>query len=92
MQHEELCACQITELIQVSGATASRHLNVLILSGLVNSRKAGRWVYYRLCREKVELRVLINWIELMMKDDPNTLSDKLMLAQITSDEPQEVCR
>lgn len=51
MKCDELCACQVTELIQVTGATASRHMGVLISSDLVGSRKDGRWVYYRLCRE-----------------------------------------
>ena len=39
MKCDELCACQLTELIQVTGATASRHMGVLISSGLVDSRK-----------------------------------------------------
>ena len=38
----ELCACQITELLQVSGATGSRHLEILIAAGLVDRRKEGR--------------------------------------------------
>ena len=45
---DELCACQITELLNVSGATASRHLGILQKTGLVESRKEGRWVYYKI--------------------------------------------
>ena len=44
--YEELCACQLTELLGVSGATASRHLAQLTASGLLASRKDGRWVHY----------------------------------------------
>ena len=31
---DELCACQITEFLQVTGATASRHLSILHLTFL----------------------------------------------------------
>ena len=43
MQVNELCACQITERLQVTGATASRHMGVLISAGLVCRKKDGRW-------------------------------------------------
>lgn len=59
----ELCACQIIELLQVTGATASRHLDILFHSGLLDRRKAGRWVYYRLKPQKRNLEPLMNWIE-----------------------------
>ena len=54
LKHRELCACQLTELIQVTGATASRHMGVLIASGLVDRRKDGRWVYYRIRLEQTD--------------------------------------
>ena len=59
---DELCACQITELLQVSGATASRHMAILNKAGLVDSRKDGRWVYYRL-RKPAGLEHLFKWLE-----------------------------
>ena len=40
--NRELCACQITELLRLSGATVSRHLAQLTLCGLLESRKEGR--------------------------------------------------
>jgi ArsR family transcriptional regulator len=48
MQQDELCACQITEMLGVTGATASRHMDLLIRASLVDSRKEGRWVHYKL--------------------------------------------
>ena len=50
MHMDELCACQIVELLHVSGATASRHMSLLIHAGIVESRKDGRWVYYGLSK------------------------------------------
>ncbi len=92
MKHDELCACQLTELIQVSGATASRHMGVLVSSGLVDSRKEGRWVYYRIRWDQAEFGVLIGWIEVQLSNDPDIALDAKALDEITSCEPEELCK
>jgi ArsR family transcriptional regulator len=92
LKHNELCACQLTELIQVTGATASRHMGVLIASGLVDSRKDGRWVYYRIRREQTDAGVLIGWIESQLSRDPDIALDAKSLDEITSCEPEDLCR
>ena len=40
--------CQLVGLVDLSMATVSKHLTVLRSAGLVDCRKEGRWVYYRL--------------------------------------------
>lgn len=44
----ELCLCQIIELLKLAPSTVSRHMAVLHQAGLVETRKDGRWIYYRL--------------------------------------------
>lgn len=44
----EVCVCHIHESLQVSQPKASRHLAYLRRAGLVDARKEGLWVYYRL--------------------------------------------
>jgi len=44
----ELCVCQVTEMLGLAPATVSRHMSILQNAGLVENRKDGRWVYYRL--------------------------------------------
>lgn len=92
LKHDELCACQLTELIQVTGATASRHMGVLISSGLVDSRKEGRWVYYRIRREQADGGVLVSWIKSQLSRDPDIALDAKTLDEITSCEPEDLCR
>lgn len=92
LKQDELCACQLTELIQVTGATASRHMGVLIASGLVDSRKDGRWVYYRIRREQTDAGVLIRWIESQLSRDPDIALDAKTLDEITACEPEDLCR
>jgi len=92
LTHEELCACQLTELIQVAGATTSRHMGILLAADLVQSRKEGRWVYYRLKQEHTDFSSLIEWIGTQLSQDPNALRDAEQLKIITSIEPDELCR
>ena len=44
----EVCVCHIHESLRVPQPKASRHLAYLRRSGLVDTRRDGLWVYYRL--------------------------------------------
>ncbi|MFI4859860.1 MAG: ArsR/SmtB family transcription factor [Phycisphaerales bacterium JB063] len=46
----ELCVCDIIEVLDLQQAKVSRHLAYLRRAGLVDTRKQGQWVYYRLSR------------------------------------------
>lgn len=81
MSQDELCACHIIELLKISGATASRHMDLLIRAGLVHSRKDGRWVHYRLNREMAP--TLFNWLESELQTDRSIQSDRQALIKIT---------
>ena len=45
---KELCVCEITAILGLAQPTVSKHLKVLEDAGLVESRKEGLWVNYRL--------------------------------------------
>jgi len=47
----ELCVCQIIELLGLAPSTVSKHMAVLHQAGLVETRKAGRWIYYRIAED-----------------------------------------
>jgi len=44
----ELCVCQVTAVLGLAYSTVSAHLAELRGAGLIEERKDGRWVYYRL--------------------------------------------
>jgi ArsR family transcriptional regulator len=48
LQHKELCVCEIQESLGLAQPTVSKHLKILEDAGLVQSRKNGLWVNYRL--------------------------------------------
>lgn len=91
-EHEELCACQLTELIQVTGATASRHLGTLLAASLIKSRKDGRWVYYCLNKEKSSCTQLLKWIKTEFNNDSDIAEDRKRLVEIISNKPEDLCR
>ncbi|PRX27178.1 ArsR family transcriptional regulator [Orenia metallireducens] len=47
-EQEELCVCTLTELIDLSQASISKHLAVLKEVGIVSFRKEGLKVFYSL--------------------------------------------
>ena len=90
--HDELCACQLIELLQVSGATASRHMALLVSAGLVSSRKEGRWVYYRLNPESRLGPVMRDLVDAEKDADVGIAADRKALEEILACEPEELCR
>jgi ArsR family transcriptional regulator, arsenate/arsenite/antimonite-responsive transcriptional repressor len=44
----EICVCHIHDSLDIPQPTASRHLAYLRKAGLVETRRAGIWIHYRL--------------------------------------------
>lgn len=53
LQGSEMCACNLLEELPISQSTLSHHMKILIESGVVGSRKEGKWVYYALSPDGV---------------------------------------
>ncbi len=87
---DELCACQIVELLDVTGATASRHMGLLVRAGVVVSRKEGRWVYYRL--EASLNAQLFQWLKTELMNSADLKADRALLKNIIACDPEELCR
>ena len=47
----ELCVCKINASLNLPQSTVSRHLALLRLHGIVETRRMGTWMHYRLARE-----------------------------------------
>jgi ArsR family transcriptional regulator len=95
MTHGEVCACQLTELLAVTGATVSRHLSILLHAHLIESRKEGRWIFYRLRRcasgETCPRSHLLSWMDEELREDPVIVADRERLACILAEDPHEIC-
>lgn len=94
LQKQELCACQLIELLQLAPSTISRHLSVLKHAGLIDSRKQGRWVYYRSLtddRDDALRSVLVEMLNTLAEDNVLRIDQKRM-DEILRMDPEELCR
>jgi ArsR family transcriptional regulator len=64
----ELCGCDIQYVLGASQSNVSRHLTYLKRSGLVTDRRAGYRVYYQLVKDKAEIKALLSYLRLALKD------------------------
>jgi len=48
LRRGELCVCDFVETLGITQSKASRHLRHLWTAGLLEDRRAGLWVYYRI--------------------------------------------
>ncbi|PKN17052.1 MAG: ArsR family transcriptional regulator [Deltaproteobacteria bacterium HGW-Deltaproteobacteria-22] len=51
LQHGECCVCDVMEVCGITQSKASRHLQTLRRAGLLQDRRDGTWVYYRIASE-----------------------------------------
>ena len=51
----EKCACRLLEYMDISQPTLSHHMKILVDSGMVAARKEGKWTYYSISSEGIEL-------------------------------------
>jgi ArsR family transcriptional regulator len=57
LRGHERCVCEITPEFELDPSVVSRHLAVLEQAGVIVSRRAGRWIHYRIADRQV-LRLL----------------------------------
>ena len=90
----ELCVCQLIELIGLAPSTVSKHLSILRGARLIEGRKNGRWMYYRLTDERVPTpaKTALEWLLAALKDRPRILEDRRRLGQVMKTVPEELCR
>ncbi len=90
----ELCVCQIRELFGLAMSTVSKHLSILYQAGLAESRKEGRWIYYRLPGKEAApaVRRAIDWVAQSVNGDPRAAEDAARLKKIVQMDPVELCK
>lgn len=94
LRPEELCVCQIVELLGLAPSTVSKHMAILKQARLVDSRKEGRWMFYRLAEDEVpaEAKQMTSLVAQLLADDPQSREDAKQLRRILKMERDDLCR
>lgn len=50
LTHGELCVCDIEHVLGITQSKSSRHLRYLRNAGLLDDRRQGTWIHYRISR------------------------------------------
>ncbi|WP_422487112.1 ArsR/SmtB family transcription factor [Gudongella sp. DL1XJH-153] len=65
----DMCACDIMEGLELTQPTISHHMKILVKSGVVEGKKAGKWVNYSINHDVVEdLSEYINYLTNQKED------------------------
>jgi len=62
---KEMCACKILESFHITQPTLSYHMKVLTECGLVDSKREGALMNYRVTSDKI--KSIIEFLEITMK-------------------------
>lgn len=93
LRNGELCVCQIMEMLGLAPSTVSKHLNILYQAGLVEPRKDGRWIYYRLPGKGAPSCVsgVIRWLLNCLADDSRIAQDAKKLKAVCNMTLEDLC-
>jgi ArsR family transcriptional regulator len=95
LKGRELCVCQLIELLCLAPSTVSKHLSILKNARLINSRKQGRWMYYRLADEEGAPHQIIealDWTVRSIAETDQLVSDTERIEKILLIDPEILCR
>ena len=94
LEGRELCVCQLIELVELAPSTVSKHLSILRGARLIESRKDGRWMYYRLAQKDSPKLITdtLSWLVKALHTQQRILDDRQRLGQILKTDPEQLCR
>ena len=93
LKGSELCVCQIIELLGLAPSTVSRHMSILKQARLVEARKEGRWMYYRLPDKTapVQVREALSWVKKSLVRNKRIQMDAGRLKEILKVDRETLC-
>ncbi|RKZ77774.1 MAG: transcriptional regulator [Gammaproteobacteria bacterium] len=90
-QVDELCVCELTHSLELAQPVISRHLAQLKEAGLLQSRRQGLWIYYRINNDIPE------WVTRLIQITSDGIAstspykDDLVALNKMSDRPNQTC-
>ena len=94
LRKTELCVCQIQALLKLAPSTVSVHMRLLHHTGLVEKRRQGKWVYFRLENDEktVAGQAALRLTLRSLASCPRVESDRKALEKLLSQPLENVCQ
>ena len=90
---EELCVCDIIAALDLPQSTVSRHLAYLRNSGLLEDRRQGVWMYYRISQDnKNFIPCFLDILSVLFNDLDQTAHDRRSLNDFLKVKKEEMCK
>ncbi len=77
----ELCVCDLMAVLEAPQSTVSRHLAYLRNAGLVDDRRQGVWIYYRLAQGEALQQGLLQLLGGRLPETPQAGRDREALVK-----------
>ena len=93
LEEGELCGCQIGAVLEQNPPAVSKALAALRQAGLLEQRRQGRWIYYRLADPETNplAEPMLRLVAGALAGDPRVIADKTALARVNALSPQTLC-
>jgi DNA-binding transcriptional ArsR family regulator len=87
----ELCLCQIIEVLGLSPATVSKHMNTLEQARLVERTRRGKWRFYKLADRSGSRAVkqALAWVLEDRRTDPKLSEDARRVRRVRRQDLEE---
>ncbi len=93
LNEQELCVCELEQILKISQSAISQHMRVLKAADLVNEQRKGQWVFYSLNRG-VLTDLLANCLKLLDQGlgASNRMSEEMVRLKQLQKNPIVECR
>ncbi|WP_432799750.1 ArsR/SmtB family transcription factor [Poriferisphaera sp. WC338] len=92
---QELCLCEIIDILKLAPSTVSKHMSLLYTAGLIHRRKQGKWQYYRLADTESDcpttIKSALAWTRTTLADTKQINQDKQTRCCSKDKELEELC-
>ncbi len=94
LRAQELCACQVIEVLGLAPSTVSKHMTILRQAGLVQARKEGRWMYYCLPKRGAArpVKEALSFVKANLGASVQAKQDDKKLQKVLSVDRESLCK
>lgn len=90
---QELCVCDIIAALDLPQSTVSRHLAYLRNSGLLEDRRQGVWMYYRINQDnKNNISLILDILAVLFNDLDQASQDRQSLKDFWKVKTEKACK